>query len=337
MNCPFTIRNLAAGTWPLSGYWCNEGIECGWTPISPDVASAALFEMYNRGVRLFDTAFIYGGGAACSALSTLVQAVNREEICIAAKVGYERCRTTHGMTRAALYQQFDNTCKALGTDYLDILQLHHSDFGINDCYIDEAVSVVKNLLATGRVRRVGIRAFHRYSLDPKAVAPNWNRVRYLIETFSARVISVAINPFTIFENDELKEMVAYCDETGVDIFANKTLAQGLLCLDFENPVKRFGPRDHRSRKKWFEPRVLKLIGSAFKDFSLEFGLDRTDFISLAHATVRKLASNVVIVVGFSQFDHVDGLLRVRPMTEIALRRYEEVILKLYRILGPGGP
>src|SRR5438552_10268805 len=86
---------VGAGYWPLGGPCTNGGVDMGWAPVDDHTAVTALRAAYQAGVRLFDTADVYGHGLSERRLGRLLAEVPRHEAIVASKVGYTAGPDTH--------------------------------------------------------------------------------------------------------------------------------------------------------------------------------------------------------------------------------------------------
>src|ERR1700732_5087471 len=115
------VSRIAFGTWQLGGEW-------GAT--DEDAAIAAIRHAADRGITLFDTAQGYGFGASEHLLARALEGRPREEVVIATKGGL---RPSHdgGVERdsspAWIRHGVDASLEALGTDYIDLYQVHWPD------------------------------------------------------------------------------------------------------------------------------------------------------------------------------------------------------------------
>ena len=128
-------------------------------------STAALRAAYDGGVRLFDTADVYGAGHAERVLGAAV-APFRDEVVITTKVGLvfdevARDGAGHDLTAAHIRRACEDSLRRLGTDRIDIYQIHPGDAGPPEV----AVAAFEELLAKGKIRAYGTSA-----TDPDHIA-----------------------------------------------------------------------------------------------------------------------------------------------------------------------
>ncbi len=151
------VPALGAGTWALGGRWDFGGTPAGWGDVDDEVSITAIRAAYEGGVRLFDTADVYGCGHAERIVGKAVAPV-RDEVVIATKVGLvfdEATRTGEGIdiSPAYLRRACEASLRRLGTDDIDLYQLHPGEVTAEQA--PAVVEVFDQLLAEGKIRSYG--------------------------------------------------------------------------------------------------------------------------------------------------------------------------------------
>ena len=152
------VTALGAGTWALGGPWEFAGAPAGWGEVDDEVSIAAVRAAYEGGVRLFDTADAYGCGHAERVLGKAVASF-RDEVVIATKVGLvfnEATRRGNGIdvTPAYIRRACEASLRRLGTDHIDLYQLHPGEVTADQA--PTVVEVFDQLAAEGKIRSYGI-------------------------------------------------------------------------------------------------------------------------------------------------------------------------------------
>lgn len=210
---PWRVPALGVGTWALGGEWEFDGKPAGWGSVDDDESVAALRAAYDGGVRLFDTADVYGCGHAERVLGRAV-APFRDDVVIATKVGLvfdEDTRTGAGddLSAGHIRRACEASLRRLGVDHVDILQIHPG--GASVAQAEEAVAAFEELVAAGRIRAYGT----------SAPAPE------VIAVVGAGGHGVAVQQqLNVFGADEAA--LAACDRHGLAVLARTPLAMGLL-------------------------------------------------------------------------------------------------------------
>ena len=201
------------------GLGCNN---FGWridAPAVEEVVGAAL----DAGVNLFDTAAMYGQPAGTSE-ELLGRALRsrRDEAVVATKFGargFSSLTTEErdpGGSRRHIRQSVEQSLRRLGTDWIDLFQLHVPD---PDTPIEETLSTLDDLVREGKVRYVGCSNFAGWQVadaDWTARSHGW-----------ARFIS-AQNHYSLLERDLEEELVPACLHFGLGLLPFFPLASGLL-------------------------------------------------------------------------------------------------------------
>lgn len=172
------------------------------------------------GITLFDTADIYGpGGVSEEYLGKALQG-HREDAIIATKfVGPTGSFTglLHmGTSRRHIMYAIEGSLRRLGTDYVDLYQVHFPYPGVP---IDETLRALDDLVRQGKVRYVGCSNFAAWQV----VDANWvGRTQHLTRFVSAQ------NAYNLLDRQIEKELVPACIEHGVGILPYFPLASGFL-------------------------------------------------------------------------------------------------------------
>ncbi|MBB3540683.1 MULTISPECIES: aldo/keto reductase [unclassified Rhizobium] len=151
------VLSFGAGTFggsgPLFGAWGNT-----------DAAEARRLVdiLLEAGVNLFDTADVYSAGASEEVLGQAI-AGRRDAVLISTKIALPMGDgpADWGTSRSRLIRSTDEALKRLGTDYIDLLQLHAFDASTP---IEEVLATLDGLIAAGKIRYVGVSNFAGWQL-----------------------------------------------------------------------------------------------------------------------------------------------------------------------------
>lgn len=170
--------------------------------------SMAMFHTcFDAGIRHFDTAWVYTGGAS----ETLVgQFAKTHDIQIATKIGYDG-----GAAAANLTAQFDTSRKRLGVDAVDLLYLHRFD---PETPLDETLSVFADWQAKGMIARIGLSNFAAWQvMKAQAIA---HRLGTRID---------AIQPmYSLVKRQAEVELLPMATDQGITAYTYSPLGGGLL-------------------------------------------------------------------------------------------------------------
>ena len=173
------------------------------------VVSAAL----DAGVTFFDTADSYGRGQSEEYLGRALSGV-RHDVVIATKFGSDMGEGRRGARANYVARAVDASLKRLGTDWIDLYQLHRPD---PEVPIAETLGALDALVKAGKVREIGCSNFTVAQLREAAEVPPG----------AARFVSVQ-NEYSLVEREAEEAMLPECERTGTAFLPYFPLASGLL-------------------------------------------------------------------------------------------------------------
>jgi len=224
------VSALGVGCWAIGGPFWEDGRPLGWGEVDDDESVAALHRALELGVTFFDTANVYGAGHSERVLGRAF-AGRRDQVVIATKFGFtfdEASRETRGPdgTPAGLRRQLEASLRRLGTDFVDLYQLH-----INDLPVPQAldlVPVLDELVDRGQVRAYGWSTDH-----PERAAAFAD---------ASRDVTAIQHDFSVL-NDSA-DVLAVCERQDLASINRGPLAMGLLTGKF-TAGSRLGDDDVR--------------------------------------------------------------------------------------------
>ncbi|MGG7578401.1 aldo/keto reductase [Rhizobium sp. Nf11,1] len=167
------VLSFGAGTFggsgPLFGAWGNTDAE---------EARRFVDICLEAGVNLFDTADVYSAGASEEVLGQAIRG-RRNAVLISTKTALPMGEGPQdwGTSRARLIRATEDALRRLGTDYIDLLQLHAFDASTP---VEEVLSTLDSLVAAGKIRYVGVSNFSGWELMKSlAAAERWGHPRYV--------------------------------------------------------------------------------------------------------------------------------------------------------------
>ncbi|HVN51793.1 MAG TPA: aldo/keto reductase [Acidimicrobiales bacterium] len=210
----------------VAGLGCNNfGMR-----IDADATDRVVHAALDLGVTLFDTADIYGGRGRSEELLGRALGARRDEVVLATKFGnpmgdgpYE-----HGASRRYVMQAVEASLHRLGTDRIDLYQLHVPDSATP---IDETLEALADLVHAGKVRYVGSSNFTGWQ-----VAEADGRAR----TLGVPRFVTAQNEWSLLRRGVEREVVPACEHFGVSVLPYFPLASGMLTGKYrrgEQPVE----------------------------------------------------------------------------------------------------
>jgi len=135
------VSEISLGSWLTYG----AGVEREHT----EACTKAAFE---AGINFFDTANVYGGGAAETAWGEVLSDFKREDYILATKVFFPMSDTDRGLSKEQILKQIDKSLERLQTDYVDLYQCHRPD---PETPIEETMEALTEVCEAGKAREIG--------------------------------------------------------------------------------------------------------------------------------------------------------------------------------------
>jgi aryl-alcohol dehydrogenase-like predicted oxidoreductase len=171
------------------------------------------------GINFFDTANVYSLGASEEITGrALRDLARREEVVVATKV-WGRMRSGpngQGLSRKAILHEIDASLKRLGTDYVDLYQIHRWD---DATPIEETMEALHDVVRAGKARYLGASSMHAWQFA---------KAQHVASTHGwTRFVSMQ-NHYNLLYREEEREMVPLCRDQGAGIIPWSPLARGRL-------------------------------------------------------------------------------------------------------------
>jgi aryl-alcohol dehydrogenase-like predicted oxidoreductase len=212
------------------------------------IIEAALEE----GINYFDTANLYDFGENEKLVGKAVKDV-RDQVIIATKVGNrwspDKAGWTWDPSKAYIKEEVKNSLKRLGTDYIDLYQLHG---GTTEDSIDETIEAFEELKAEGFIRYYGI----------SSIRPNV--IREYVKKSS--IVSVMMQ-YNILDRRPEEEVLPQLHEHGISVVTRGPLAKGLLCDKLLEKASEKGYLDYNYEELSEILPLLKEKVAAFRSFT----------------------------------------------------------------------
>jgi aryl-alcohol dehydrogenase-like predicted oxidoreductase len=222
------VSRICFGTWQAGG---------DWGTIDTEQAKAAVRRALELGINFFDTAQAYGWGRSERLLGEALApelSSRRDEVVIATKGGL---RMDDGELRRdssadGLRQGIEQSLRELGTDHVDLYQVHWPD---RDTPFEETAAALEGFVQEGKARYVGVSNFDAHEMAA------FQRHRR-IDTLQP--------PYHILRREIENQILPYCREHGIGVFVYSPLAHGLLTGKFDEDTE-FAEDDWRKHSAVF--------------------------------------------------------------------------------------
>jgi len=182
------------------------------------------------GINFFDTANAYSGGTSEEFLGRALRdlGVNRDEVVVASKVfmPMRKGPNSIGLSRKAILSEVDHSLRRLGTDYIDLYQIHRLDLGTP---MEELLQALDDVVRAGKVRYLGASSMWAWQFSKllyTADAHGWTRF-----------VSMQ-NHYNLLNREEEREMLPLCRDQGIGVIPWSPLARGRLARPWEEATNR---------------------------------------------------------------------------------------------------
>ncbi len=201
-----------------------------WT-LDEAASRPILARALELGVTFFDTANVYSDGTSEQIVGrALADLARRDEIVIATKV-HGRMRpgpNGGGLSRKAILTEIDHSLRRLGTDYVDLYQIHRWD---PHTPVEETLEALHDVVRAGKARYIGASSMWAWQLSKllyTADAHGWTRF-----------VSMQ-NHYNLLNREEEREMLPLCADQGVGVIPWSPLARGRLTRPWDTTTERSG-------------------------------------------------------------------------------------------------
>jgi aryl-alcohol dehydrogenase-like predicted oxidoreductase len=248
------------------------------------------------GINFFDTANRYSLGSSEEILGrALKDFARRDEVVIATKV-YGRMRpgpNGAGLSRRAIMSEIDASLLRLGTDYVDLYQIHRWDHGTP---IEETLEALHDVVKAGKVRYVGASSMHAWQFARALAISERNGW--------TRFVSMQ-NLVNLLYREEEREMLPLCAAEGIGVIPWSPQARGRLTRDWDIASVRSETDDAITRLFAQSADADKMVVDRVTGVAAAHGIPR------AQVALAWLLSKPVItapIVGATKLQHLDDAI-----------------------------
>ncbi len=199
-----------------------------WT-LDYDDSAKIIKKALDGGINFFDTANVYSGGKSEEITGkALWSMVKREDIVLATKV-YGKMRegpNGQGLSRKVILHEIDQSLKRLGTDYVDLYQIHRFDY---DTPIEETLEALDDVVKAGKVRYIGASSMWAWQFMKMLKTQEKNGW--------TRFVSMQ-DHLNLLQREEEREMLPLCRDQGIGVIPWSPLARGKLTRPWGESTKR---------------------------------------------------------------------------------------------------
>lgn len=201
-----------------------------WT-LNEEASRPILKAAWDAGINFFDTANVYSAGTSEEIVGkVLKELAPRDQLVIATKVHGEvrKGPNGHGLSRKAIVNEIDASLRRLGTDYVDLYQIHRFDPATP---IEETLEALNDVVRAGKARYIGASSMYA-----------WQFMKMLATSDAhgwARFVSMQDHLNLLFREEE-REMLPLCADQKVGVIPWSPLARGRLARPWGTSTERLG-------------------------------------------------------------------------------------------------
>ncbi|HEY0282998.1 MAG TPA: aldo/keto reductase [Rhizomicrobium sp.] len=200
----------------------------GWT-LDEENSRPLIKKALELGVNFLDTANVYSDGSSEEIVGRAIKDfAKREDIVLATKV-HGRMRpgpNGGGLSRKAIFAEIDNSLRRLGTDYVDLYQIHRWDYATP---VEETLEALHDVVKAGKARYLGASSMYAWQF---AKALYVSRLNGWSEFVSMQ------NHVNLLHREEEREMLPLCADQGIGVIPWSPLARGRLTRDWNETSER---------------------------------------------------------------------------------------------------
>ncbi len=235
------VSNISLGTWSYGGAATSGDQPVGWADQDDIDSKKALLKAHRSGINHWDTADVYGDGRSEKIIGNMWNDIPRDEIFLATKVGWDMGPYEYWYHPSHMTTNMERSLKNLKTDCVDLMYLHHCNFGNSGEYFDDAMEVLLKFQEDGKTKFIGLSDWsdekimrYIYKVKPDVVQPYRN---------------VMDNSY---ESSGLKD---YIDTNNIGVCFFSPIKHGLLTGKYKSPPK-FKEGDYRRNVEAFNSQEI---------------------------------------------------------------------------------
>ncbi|HWD52608.1 MAG TPA: aldo/keto reductase [Acidimicrobiales bacterium] len=292
-----------------------------WGNPDHDESIRIMHRALDAGINFVDTADVYSAGESEEIVGKALAQIKREKIVLATKVhgAMGRDPNAQGNSRRWIIAECENSLRRLGTDYIDLYQIHRPS---PDTDIDETLGALTDLVRSGKVRYIGSSTFPADDIvEAQWVAERRGRERFITEQ----------PPYSILVRSIEADVLPRCQQFGMGVLSWSPLAGGWLSGAFGQG------KDNTSRRSAMLParydmtvpeNAQKLDAvTALYEVAEEAGLS---LIQLSLGFVLEHPAVTAPIIGPRTMEHLESQL---PALELRLSR--DILDRIDEIVPPG--
>jgi len=224
-NTGLTVSKLCLGCMSI-GDAAAKGHD--WT-LDEDASRPLVRRALEQGINFFDTANMYSGGTSEEITGRLLKDMaRRDEIVIATKAFFpwRGAPNTGGLSAKSLMHAVDDSLKRLGTDYIDLYQIHRLD---HETPMEEILETLDAIVRSGKVRYIGASSMFAWQLM---------KMLHISDLRHLKRFASMQNYVNLLYREEEREMLPLCADQGLAVMPWSPMARGKLTRPWDVTTNR---------------------------------------------------------------------------------------------------
>jgi aryl-alcohol dehydrogenase-like predicted oxidoreductase len=249
------------------------------------------------GINFFDTSNSYSDGSSEEITGrALRDFARRDDVVIATKAYYPQGSgpNQRGLSRKALMAEIDNSLRRLGTDYVDLYQIHRWDY---DTPIEETLEALHDIVKAGKARYIGASSMYAWQFA---------KALYTADLHGWTRFATMQNQLNLINREEEREMLPLCIAEGIGVLPWSPQARGRLTRDWDEASKR-SDTDLVAKEMYTATDAAdRVVAERVKQVAEARGIPRAQ---VALAWVAQHAGVTAPIIGASKLSHIDDAIQ----------------------------
>ena len=267
-----------------------------WT-LNEDDSRPLLLAAFEAGITTLDTANGYSDGSSEEIVGRFIADVGeREQFVIATKV-FAPMRSGGnggGLSRRAILEQVEGSLRRLGTDWIDLYQVHRFD---SDTPVDETMEALHDVVKAGKVRYIGASSMWAWQFA---------QMQHTAQQHGWTTFVSMQDQYNLVQREEEREMHPFCAATGVGILPWSPLARGRLTRDWDDASTKRADGDDFGKFLYRQSQDAdRAIAAAVAAIAQQRGTSRAQ---VALAWVRQQPAVAAPIVGATKAHHLQDAI-----------------------------
>jgi aryl-alcohol dehydrogenase-like predicted oxidoreductase len=272
-----------------------------WT-LPEEQSRSIIRQAVDVGINFFDTANAYSDGTSEEIVGrALTDFARRDEVVIATKVFFPMTKAPNsgGLSRKAIFSAIDASLRRLGTEYVDLYQIHRWDYRTP---IEETLEALHDVVKAGKARYLGASSMHAWQFG--------KALHLAREHGWTRFVSMQ-DHYNLLYREEEREMMPLCADAGIGVLPWSPLARGRLTRAWDVETARTQTDVYGNSLYTTAVESDRQIVGAVASLAAARGVPKAQ---VALAWVAQKAVVTAPIVGASKPQHIDDAVAALALT-----------------------